>query len=143
MKIDIHEMKLRILGEFDDTDMYDIYSVMNSVIRPFGDLTNLATFRAAVTELVASRVAVLGFQIKSFVPETVLDGDGSLELVSHLSDWFKFDQEKKAWIRSIGVFGVDPIPFIMLTEEGKDQALEVRKHYAFRWWEKVAPAGGR
>ena len=140
MNIDVHEMKLRILGEFDDKDMENVFSTLNAVINPSGNLSELATFCAALTELVVSDVVVLGFEKKSFEPEAILDRDGSLDLVARLPAWFKFDQERKIWNRSGGAFRVDPTPFVMLTDTGMDKALEVRKRFAFRWWEKAGSA---
>lgn len=142
MSIDIGEINLRILGEFDDTDMYDVYGLMNTVILPpSGSVSDLASFCAGLAKLVAKGVVVLGFEIKPFVPETVLNRDESLDLVARLPDWFKFDREKKIWTRSSGAFRVDPTPFVMLTELGKDEALDIRRRYPFRWWNRAGSAG--
>lgn len=138
MNIDIREMKLRILGEFDDTDLYDVFAVINAVTKPSRSMAGLTAFCAAVMELVANEVIVLGYEIRAFAPETVLNRDDSLDLVARLPDWFKLDQEKNIWTRSKGAFRVDPTPIMMLTDAGKEQALDIRKRYAFRWWEKTS-----
>lgn len=137
MNIDVREMGLRVLGEFDDKDMENVFSTLNAVVYATGDPAELATFCASLNILVMDGFIVLGFEKESFIPETVLDKVASLDLVTRLPDWFRFDQEEKIWTLGRGTFRTDAIPFVMLTDAGRGEALEVRKAFGVSLVEEV------
>ena len=137
MDIDLDEMKLRMLAEFDDEDLADVFDIFAATLpHPSGSPSELALFCSALLALVSTDVFVLGLGKKWYNPERDLDKQESLRLAAEMPAWFRFDAEQSYWNLADGQIGRDVIPIVILTELGKAKALDVRINHGFRWWTK-------
>lgn len=137
MTIDTQEMKLRILAEFDDKQMEDVYATLDAVFPDMsGELSEITLFCAALSSLVSQGVIVLALGRYRFNPRKMLDTRESLELVAQLPSWFRFDTSQRYWTLAKGAHGQAEIPIIVLTQQGEAEALKVQGNHGFRWWGK-------
>lgn len=142
MTIELQEMKLRILAEFDDRNSADVFDVFWATLPSSeGAASELALYSAALLALVSTGVITLGLGVYGLAADRQLDQQASLDLVAELPGWFKFDPAKRTWTLAKGQIGKDAVPIVILTDLGKARALDVRINHGFRWWRKRSEAG--
>jgi hypothetical protein len=128
------EMEQRVLAELEEFWEENVFAMLNTIIDPTGDAQEPAFIQAALRGLVERDYVIMGFE--GFVPSNPekLGKEASLELVSNLNSWFKFDLAKPNWTLSKGDIKKERIPMIYSTVAGRQKAVEILTQRGYQWW---------
>src|SRR6476660_4134378 len=122
---DLTETEQRILAELEEAWRQNVFSMINTIVDPTGDVGEVVMLRQALGELVERDYVVMA--IEGFAPRNPqeLGKSASLELLSGLSDWFRFDPLDPHWTLCRGDFRKDRYPVIVSTAAGRQKAAEI------------------
>jgi hypothetical protein len=129
------EMEQRVLAELEEFWEENVFSMLNTIIiDPAGDVEEVALLEQALRGLVERDYVVIGFE--GFVPRNAekLGKSASLEVVSKLANWFKFDPASSYWTLSKGDFRKERYPVIFSTPAGRTKASEILDKRGYQWW---------
>lgn len=134
---DTSEMAARILATLEESRSDNIFTLINTVLAPKGDMIEVTRFAAAAMQLLEDRSIELGME--SFVPrnETILTDAEAKALITAMNDWFAFDVHSSHWSLKTGDFRSTRYPFIRLTTEGYTQAVKHLKSRGYQWWRQT------
>lgn len=137
---DLTETEQRVLAELEEFWEENVFAMLNTIVDPTGDPSEVAMLQQALRGLVERDYVVMGFE--GFVPRNPekLGSEASLELVAKLGDWFKFDLADPHWTLSKGDIKKERIPAIFSTAAGREKASEVLNERGYQWWRKVGEA---
>jgi hypothetical protein len=128
------EFQQRILAELEEAWEQNVYTMLNTIIDPTGDDQEVALLQGALLDLVERDYVMMGME--GFAPRKPeeLGKSASLELLSGLGDWFKFDTSDPHWTLSRGDFRKERIPVIYLSAAGELKAVEILTQRGYQWW---------
>ncbi|KAB2910828.1 MAG: hypothetical protein F9K29_24065 [Hyphomicrobiaceae bacterium] len=131
---DLTEMEQRVLAELQEFWVENVFSMINTIYDPTGDPHEVAMLQEALNGLVERDYVLMGFE--GFVPRNPekLGKKQSLELVSQLGDWFKFDSENSCWTLSKGDIKKERIPAIFSSAEAREKAFQILDERGYQWW---------
>ena len=131
---DLTEMEQRILAELEECGEQNVFSMLNTIVDPKGDATEVTLLQQALQGLVQRDYVIMGLEgIVRRNPEE-LGKAASLELLSQLGDWFRFDVVDPHWTLSKGDFRNERYPAIYSTAAGRKQAVEILTQRGYQWW---------
>lgn len=131
---DLTEMEQRVLAELEEFWEENVFAMLNTIVDPTGDAQEVVLLQQALKELVKRDYVVMGYE--GFVPSDpeTLGKEASLELVSNLGDWFRFDTADTHWTLSKGDIKKERIPVIYSTKMAREKAFEVLDARGYQWW---------
>jgi hypothetical protein len=131
---DLTEMEQRVLSELEEFWEENVFAMLNTVIEPAGDNSEVRLLQQALKGLVERDHVIMGFE--SFHPPNpeTLSKQASLELISSLREWFKFDLEDPHWTLRKGDIKKDRMPMIYSTASGREKAFEILDQRGYQWW---------
>jgi hypothetical protein len=89
--IDLTEMEQRVLSELEEFWEENVFAMLNTIIEPAGDAREVALLQQALRGLVERDYVVMGLQGFSPREQEKLERRTSLDLISDLGNWFRFD----------------------------------------------------
>lgn len=128
------EIEQRVLAELQEFWVENVFSMINTIFDPTGDPSEVALLQQALKGLVERDCVVIGFE--GFVPRDPekLGKEQSLELVSNLGDWFRFDSANSFWTLSKGDIKKERIPAIFSNSEAREKAFDILEERGYQWW---------
>jgi hypothetical protein len=133
---ELDEFEQRVLAELDEVWEDNVFSLLNSILDPTGEGSEVRTFVDAVASLIARDMVVLGWQ--SFYPSNteLLSKSASTALISALAEMFEFRQSDQHWGWRDGDMKVQRYPIVCATEKGHEWGRGFLNARGFRWWIK-------
>jgi hypothetical protein len=135
----LSELELRILAELEEAQAEEIFTVINTVIRPTGNWNEVNSYRAALTNLVNQdfvlmvRASVWDKATDKWDDQIVLSKAEALTLMHEIEDFFQFEQrnwvekyDHRSWRR----------PVIWVTDKGYKKAVEILDERGYQWWRR-------
>jgi hypothetical protein len=134
MTIDLTEMEQRVLAELEECGEQNIFAMLNTIIDPTGDAPEVTLLQQALQGLVERDYVTMG--LEGFAPRNPeeLGKAASLELLSCLGSWFRFDAADPHWTLSKGDIKKERIPAIYSTDAGHQKAVEILTQRGYQWW---------
>jgi hypothetical protein len=134
MTIDLTEMEQRVFAELEECGEQNVFAMLNTIIDPTGDAAEVILLRQAVQALVERDYVIMG--LEGFAPRhpEELGKTASLELLSKLDNWFRFDAEDPHWTLSTGDIKKERIPAVYSTDAGHQKAVEILTQRGYQWW---------
>ena len=131
---DLTEMEQRVLAELEEFWEENVFAMLNTIIEPTGDIQEVVSLQSALMDLVERDYAVMGTE--GFVPSEPerLGKQASLDLLTRLGEWFRFDREDLHWTLSKGDIKKERIPVIFSTVMGRNKAVEILTERGYQWW---------
>jgi hypothetical protein len=131
---DLTEMEQRVIAELEEVWEQNIFSMLNTIVDPNGDVGEVAMLQEALKGLVERGFVAMGLEQFSPREQVKLDKQAALELVSHLGEWFRFDAETSFWTLSKGDFREVRYPVIFSTAEAREKAFQILDNRGYQWW---------
>ncbi|MBX9592508.1 MAG: hypothetical protein K2X43_24740 [Hyphomonadaceae bacterium] len=132
--IELTEVEQRVLAELEEVWEQNIFTMLNTIIEPKGDPTEVEALQEALNGLVERGFVAVGLEEFSPRKQTTLDKQAALELVSRLRDWFRFDAATSFWTLSKGDFREVRYPVIFSTAEAREKAFQILDERGYQWW---------
>lgn len=132
--IDLTEMEQRVLSELEEFWEENVFAMLNTIIEPAGDAREVASLQQALRGLVERDYVVMGLQGFSPREQEKLERRTSLDLISDLGNWFRFDLVDADWTLSKGDIKKERIPAIYSTAAGRQKAIEILEQRGYQWW---------
>jgi hypothetical protein len=131
---DLSEMEQRVLAELEEAWRQNVFSMLNTIIDTTGDAQEVTLLQQALQGLVERDYAIMA--LEGFTPRNPEEfgKSASLELLSRLRDWFRYDAEDPHWTLSRGDFRKERYPVIASTVAGRQKAAEILKQRGHKWW---------
>ena len=131
---DLTEMEQRVLAELEEFWEQNVFTMLNTIIDPTGDAREVALLQQALQGLVERDYIIMG--LEGFAPRNPeeLGKSASLELLSSLGNWFRFDAADPHWTLSKGDFRKERVPVIYSTTAGQQNAVEILTQRGYQWW---------
>lgn len=125
----IDEIEARILGEIEEAGQTVVDLMLNTIIRPTGLAGELRNFVQALGNLVDKGLVRMSFH--SGRPEKLrpLSIEESHRVVSAIGSQLDFDKRDRHWKPNR-----DPVPYILITSEGRVKASEILNERGFEWY---------
>ena len=134
--IDVSELQCRMLGELEELRDENIFSLLNTIFFDCSDTTSAPNVQAAVTGLVANGDLHIGTEAYDPRKKVVLfENADAVAFASRISEWLAYDEAKNEWTLARGDIKVDPIPLLVLTEQGLAAARRLLGSRGYRWWD--------
>jgi hypothetical protein len=133
--INKNEMQLRLLAELEEAHWNNVFSLLNTVIVPSGDLSEPGVMQDAVLAMVAEGKLLIGTE--AFYPRKaeLLSSEAAVEFASRLAEQFEFNARESYWTYVGGSMRTGRYPFVELTAEGLKAAEAILGQRGYRWWE--------
>lgn len=131
---DLTEIEQRVLAELEEAWEQNVFAMLNAIIDPTGDAREVVQLEDALRNLVERDYVVMG--LEGFAPRNPeeLSKPASLELISGLNDWFRFDPADPHWTLSRGDIKRERIPVIYLIAAGQEKAVQILTQRGYQWW---------
>ncbi len=131
---DLTEMEQRVLAELEEFWEENVFAMLNTIIDPTGDAHEVVLLQQALQDLVGRDDIIMG--LEGFAPRNPeeLGKSASLELLSSLGDWFRFDAADPHWTLSKGDIKKERVPVIYSTVAGRKKAVEILRRRGYQWW---------
>ena len=131
---DLTEMEQRIVAELEEAWEQNVFSMLNTIVDPTGEAQEVASLQQALQRLVERDYVAIGLEGVARRNQEELEKSASLELISKLGDWFRFDSADPHWTLSKGDIKTERIPVIYLIAAGQQKAVEILTERGYRWW---------
>jgi hypothetical protein len=131
---DLTEMQQRIVAELEEAWEQNVFSMLNTIIDPTGDAREVSSFQQALQGLIERDHVIMGLEGVARRSQEELGKSASLELISNLGDWFRFDTADSHWTLSKGDFRKERIPMIYLSSAGQQKAVAILTQRGYQWW---------
>jgi hypothetical protein len=127
-------MEQRVLAELEEFWKQNVFAMLNTIFDPTGDEREVTSLQEALRGLVEGDWVLMGFE--GFFPSDPerLTKPASLQLVSNLGGWFKFDSQGRRWSLSKGDIKKERIPMIFSTPAGRQKADGILTQRGYQWW---------
>jgi hypothetical protein len=128
------EMKERLLSVLEESRLDNVFSLLNSVLTPTGQLFETAILRDAIVELVRERAVSIGTENYYPREEKIFDDPAAAAAASAIDSQFRFDASRQVWTLARGELRTARIPFLKLTDGGLLLARKILTARGYRWW---------
>ena len=132
--LNLSELGQRILAELEEFREENIFAMLNTVLDPAGMSQEINDLEHALFELAATGLVVMGYERRAFNDHLRLDKSLSLELISSMAAWFRFDASRSCWTIRTGDLRRTDLPMIFLTETGLLEANSILDEKGYQWW---------
>ena len=131
---ELSEISQRVVAELEEQGWDNVYSLLNTVVEPTGDLNELSLFRQALDQIVREKLGII--TMEHFFPRDPqpLTTPQSLELIAALEDWFMYDLEDPHWTLKVGDILKTRLPILNLTPQGLKQSEAILHRRGYQWW---------
>jgi hypothetical protein len=131
---DLTEMEQRVLAELEEFWKENVFAMLNTIFDPTGDEREVTLLQEALRSLVERDYILMG--LEGFFPSNPekFTKSASLQLLSNLEGWFKFDSQDPHWTLSKGDIKKERIPMIFSTPAGRQKAGEILTQRGYQWW---------
>ena len=135
--IEIKEMGLRIMAELQEAGEENIAALLNTVLDPNGEVTELKVLLQALNDLIqndAIRIALPQKPTEQTVPQRTmpLSKEDSISTVRRLNTYMHYSVDKNRW-----TFSQDAHPEVVLTKTGFTAAEKILEERGYQWWHVV------
>ncbi len=132
----LSEMEMRILSELEELEYENVPAMMNTVMQPTGDASELTGMQRALEDLVRGNYAIMSMDLDPSEKFRRLSKDESLVVISDLSSGLRFNSDRMLWTdtrRKGPPFGL-AFPFIVNTNSGKAKGRDILSERGYQWW---------
>lgn len=132
----LSELEMRILSELEEAGEENIAAMLNTIIQPIGDASEVASLQQALENLVRADFIRMSTDRDSAGRLRDLSAAGSQGIIANLTSGLHFDSEKMFWAntRHSGPPFGDPFPYIVNTKSGKKKGFEILDERGYQWW---------
>lgn len=121
-------MMQRILAELEEAGEENISSMLNTIVMPSGDRSELATYATALAQLVEQGLVRVEFE--SDENSTPLQQAGAADIIRDLDHHLHFSGEDGEW----GFIDTERTPVIIGTDSGLARAEAILEDRGYQWW---------
>ena len=133
MSKELQEMAQRTLAELEEFWRENVFALLNSIVEPRDDFSQVAEFKDALKNLVDNEYIVINYtEINNEIENK--DESESRHLADNLQEWFRFDEGRAVWTLRSGDLGSTRIPQVLLTPLGKGRARAILTERGYQWW---------
>src|SRR5437016_4876766 len=122
----LSELEMRVLSELEEAGEENISAMMNTVIQPRGEASELLEMQRALMSLVQADLVRMSMDRDASRRLRDLSKHESLEVIADLPSGLRFNRERMLWTdtRHSGPPYGDPFPYIVNTKSGKEKGFE-------------------
>lgn len=125
----IDEIEARIMGELEEAGQTGIDLMLNTIVRPTGAAIELQNYVHALGNLVEQGLARMSFESGRPQKLRPLSIEESRRVVADIIGQLNFDAGDRYWRPSR-----KPVPYILITAEGRMKAAEILNERGFEWY---------
>ena len=133
MNADIQELAQRALAELEEFWRENVFALLNTIVDPQSDFSQVAEFQASLKELVDKKFIIINFREINGKPEKKDEAE-SRSIADNLQEWFRFDESRAVWTLRNGDIKSARIPQTILTPLGREKARAILTERGYQWW---------
>lgn len=122
----LKRLGFKIFVELEELHVQNIFSLLNTVIEPTGNVQELHDYRDVLIDWASNGYIVIGVDDKDRADEDLNAGQ-TVEFLGRLEELFRFDEEGAHWTLRDGDVRTTELPAVILTDKGLQKAIEVLK----------------
>ena len=132
----LSELEMRVLSELEEAGEENVAAMLNTVMHPIGDPSELADMQQALENLVRADLVRMSMDRDPTGRLRDLSVDESLDVIADLTSGLRFNSATMYWAdtRHSGPPFGDPFPYIVNTDTGKEKGFEVLDERGDQWW---------
>jgi hypothetical protein len=132
----LSELEMRILSELEEAGEENISAMMNTVIQPRGEASELLEMQRALMSLVQADLVRMSMDRDASGRLRDLSQSASRDVIADLTSGLRFNRERMLWTdtRHSGPPYGDPFPYIVNTESGKEKGFQILDQRGYQWW---------
>jgi hypothetical protein len=127
---------MRVLSELEESGQEDVVTMINTVMPPTGEKSELVGLQRALKNLVQADYVTMSMDLDSSRKFRSLSGPESLDVIADLESGLRFDNETKLWTdtRHEGPPYRLAFPYILNTVAGKEKGFQILDERGYQWW---------
>lgn len=129
--IDVPEIMQRILAELEEAGEENLSSMLNTIVKPSGERSELVTYAAALAQLVEQGLVRVEFESdeNSSAPRQ----GGETDIIQNLNHHLRFSGDDGEW----ALIDAERAPVIIGTDVGLTQAEAILDDRGYQWWRNL------
>jgi hypothetical protein len=126
--IDVPEMMQRILAELEEAGEENVSSMLNTIVVPSGERSELAVYKSALAQLVEQDLVRVEFETddNSRPPPQ----QNATNIVQSLDTYLRYSGEDREW----GFVDGNRAPVVIGTDSGLARAEAILEDRGYQWW---------
>lgn len=132
----LSELQMRILAELEEAGEENVPTIMNTVMEPTGDPSEVDAIQQALEGLVQADFISMSIDLDAAKRLKVLSQDQSLAVIADLRAGLGFRASDRHWmdIRRKGPPYSWSFPYILATSEARRKGREILMERGHNWW---------
>jgi hypothetical protein len=133
---EISELAMRILSILEELSYENVPAMMNTIMQPVGDASELVDMQGTLQELVFADLVRMCMELDASGQLRPLPKDESINAIEDLGSGLRFDSERALWTdtrRKGPPFGL-AFPFMLATKEARAKGREILEERGYQWW---------
>jgi hypothetical protein len=137
IELPMSELEKRVLSILEEFEYENVSTMMNTVMQPAGDMSELAQMQQALKALILVGFISMCMDLDASGRFKRLSQEESLDVIADLGSGLRFDADRALWTdtRYKGPpFGLR-FPFMLATKEARAKGREILEERGYKWWE--------
>jgi hypothetical protein len=130
------ELEKRILSILEEFEYENVSTMMNTVMQPAGDASELADMQRALKALVLADFISMCMELDASGRLKPLSQQESLDVIADLGSGLRYDSDRGLWTdtRHKGPpFGL-AFPFMLATKDARAKGRDILVERGYQWW---------
>lgn len=133
MNAETKELAQRALAELEEFWRENVFALLNTIVDPQNDFSQVTEFQASLKELVDEKFIIINFREINGNVETKDEAE-SRSIADKLPEWFRYDESRAVWTLRSGDIRSTRIPQTILTPLGREKARAILSERGYQWW---------